>query len=140
MNGATCTDAVSSYTCACVAGYTGTHCATGESLGLSNLKSVTYIQYIQEMLSVIPEDRSKDAWIAATRKQEWEASRPVRVHRHLSDQGECVNVEFWIDWHTMKHSVGLHVLYRKYATIRCSHGKQYTKSQYMRMCSKDNRA
>ena len=33
MNGATCTDAVNSYTCACVAGYTGTHCETGESLG-----------------------------------------------------------------------------------------------------------
>ena len=28
------------------------------------------------MLSVIPEDRSKDAWIAATWKQEWEASGP----------------------------------------------------------------
>ncbi len=37
MNGATCTDAVNSYTCACVAGYTGTHCETGEKLGLSNL-------------------------------------------------------------------------------------------------------
>ena len=33
MNGATCIDAVNSYTCACVAGYTGTHCDTGESLG-----------------------------------------------------------------------------------------------------------
>ena len=37
MNGATCTDAVNSYTCACVAGYTGTHCETGGKLGLSNL-------------------------------------------------------------------------------------------------------
>ena len=36
-NGATCTDAVNSYTCACVAGYTGTHCETGEKLELSNL-------------------------------------------------------------------------------------------------------
>ncbi len=34
VNGATCTDAVNSYTCACVAGYTGPHCETGESLGL----------------------------------------------------------------------------------------------------------
>ena len=34
------------------------------------------------MLSVIPEDRSKDAWIAATWKQKWEASGPTRVHRH----------------------------------------------------------
>ena len=31
-NGATCTDAVDSYTCHCVAGYTGTHCETGTTL------------------------------------------------------------------------------------------------------------
>ena len=31
-NGATCTDAVNSYMCRCVAGYTGTHCETGESV------------------------------------------------------------------------------------------------------------
>ena len=37
------------------------------------------------MLSVIPEDRSKDAWIAATWKQEWEASGPTRVHRYVSE-------------------------------------------------------
>ena len=30
MNGATCTDAVNSYTCACVAGYTGLNCETGQ--------------------------------------------------------------------------------------------------------------
>ena len=35
------------------------------------------------MLSFIPEDRSKDAWIAATWKQEWEASGPTSVHRPL---------------------------------------------------------
>ena len=39
MNGAACTDAVNSYTCACVAGYTGTHCETGEGLLLSNLNT-----------------------------------------------------------------------------------------------------
>ena len=37
------------------------------------------------MLSDIPEDPSKDAW-----KHEWEASRPTRVHRHVSDPGEGV--------------------------------------------------
>ena len=46
-----------------------------------------YNKEAQEMLSVIPEDRSKDAWIAATWKQEWEASGPTRVHRHISDPG-----------------------------------------------------
>ena len=35
-NGATCIDAVDGYTCACFAGYTGTHCQTGDSLELSN--------------------------------------------------------------------------------------------------------
>ena len=40
------------------------------------------------MLSVIPEDRSKDAWLAATWKQECEASGPTRVHRLVSDPGE----------------------------------------------------
>ena len=36
LNGASCNDAVDGYTCACGAGYTGTHCETGDSLGLSN--------------------------------------------------------------------------------------------------------
>ena len=49
-----------------------------------------YNKEAQEMLSVIPEDRSKDAWIAATWKQEWEASGPTRVRRHASDPGEGV--------------------------------------------------
>ena len=30
QNGGTCTDAVNSYTCACVPGYTGTNCETGD--------------------------------------------------------------------------------------------------------------
>ena len=45
------------------------------------------------MLSVIPEDRSKDAWIAATWKQEWEASGTTRLHRHVLDPGEGVKGE-----------------------------------------------
>ena len=52
-----------------------------------------YNKEAQEMVSVIPEDRSKDAWIAATWKQEWETSGPTRVHRHISDPGEGVNGE-----------------------------------------------
>ena len=46
-----------------------------------------YNKEAQVMLSVIPGDWSKDAWIAATWKQEWEASGPTRVHRHVSDPG-----------------------------------------------------
>ena len=45
------------------------------------------------MLSVIPEDRSKDAWIVADVEVEWEASGPTRVHRHISDSGEGVKGE-----------------------------------------------
>ena len=37
MHGATCTDAVNSYICGCVAGYTGTHCETGGRWGLPNV-------------------------------------------------------------------------------------------------------
>ena len=47
----------------------------------------------QEMLCVIPVDRSKDAWIEATWKQEWEASGPTRVHSYVSDPGEGVKGE-----------------------------------------------
>ena len=35
-NGGTCTDGVSSYTCYCVIGYSGTHCEIGESYYLCN--------------------------------------------------------------------------------------------------------
>ena len=52
-----------------------------------------YNKEAQEILSVIPEDRSKDAWIAATWKLEWEASGPTRVHRHVSEPGEGVKGE-----------------------------------------------
>ena len=45
------------------------------------------------MLSGIPEDLSKDAWLAATWKQEWKASGPIRVHRHVSGPGEGVKGE-----------------------------------------------
>ena len=34
------------------------------------------------MLSVIPEDRSKNAWIAATWKEREAPRGPSRVHRH----------------------------------------------------------
>ena len=63
------------------------------------------------MLSVIPEDRSKDAWIAATWKQEWEASGPTRVHRHVPDPGEGVKGEelcrkHWTTLNRLRTGVG----------------------------------
>ena len=63
------------------------------------------------MLSVIPEDRSKDAWIAATWKQEWEASRPTRVHRHVSDpeegvKGEELSRKHWTTLNRLRTGVG----------------------------------
>ena len=63
------------------------------------------------MISGIPEDRSKDAWLAATWKQEWEASGPTRVHRHVSDPGEGVKGEelsrkHWTTLNRLRTGVG----------------------------------
>ena len=63
------------------------------------------------MLSGIPEDRSKDAWIAATWKQEWEASGPTRVHRHVSNPAEDVKGEdlcrkHWTTLNRLRTGVG----------------------------------
>ena len=64
-----------------------------------------------DAIGVIHEDRSKDAWIAATWKQEWEASGPTQVHRHVSDPGEGVNGEdlsrkHWTTLYTLRTGVG----------------------------------
>ena len=69
------------------------HDKTNNEVPPYRLKSRTYYnKEAQEMLSGIPGDRSKDAWLAATWKQEWEASGPTRiVHRQVSDTGEGVN-------------------------------------------------
>ena len=65
------------------------------------------------MLSVIPEDRSKEAWIAERWKQEWETSGPTRVHRHVSDTGEGVKGEalsrtHWTTLNRLRTGVGHH--------------------------------
>ena len=57
------------------------------------------------------EDRSKDAWIAATWKQEWEASGPTRVNHHVSDQGEGVKGKYvsrkhWTTLNRLRTGVG----------------------------------
>ena len=66
------------------------HDTTHNEVPSCRLKSrKPYNKEAQEMLSVIPDDRSKDAWIAAAWKQEWEAAGPTRVHRHVSDRRRC---------------------------------------------------
>ena len=67
----------------------------------------------QEMLPVIPEDRSKDAWIAAAWKQEWDTSGPTRVHRHVMDPAERVKREYlsrkqWMNLSRLRTGVGRH--------------------------------
>ena len=49
-----------------------------------------YDRNTQEMLSGIPDDRSKDDLIATAWTQEWEESGPTRLHRQVSDPRECV--------------------------------------------------
>ena len=46
-----------------------------------------YNKAAQEMLNSIPEDISKDAWLAAAWKLEWESAGPSRTHRHIWDPG-----------------------------------------------------
>ena len=70
-----------------------------------------YNKEAQEILSVIPEDRSKGEWIAETLKQEWEASGPTRVHRYVSDPGEGVKGEDlsrkqWTTLNRLRNGVG----------------------------------
>ena len=68
------------------------------------------------MLCVIHEDRSKDAWIAVAWKQNWEASGPTRVHRHVSDPGEGVKGEYL----SRKHWTTLNRLRTKVGRYRAS--------------------
>ncbi len=49
LNGATCTDAVNSYTCTCVAGYTGTHCETGTFLTMMRTLQTNPLMWIRSL-------------------------------------------------------------------------------------------
>ena len=57
--------------------------------GLRRQQLLSMCQLTTIMLSVIPEDRSKDAWIAAKLKQEWEASGPET--KTLDDSKQTAN-------------------------------------------------
>ncbi|KAJ8396835.1 hypothetical protein AAFF_G00014340 [Aldrovandia affinis] len=47
-----------------------------------------YNKAAQEMLQSIPEDLSRDAWLAASWKQTWETAGPSRILRYIRDPGD----------------------------------------------------
>ncbi|KAJ8405459.1 hypothetical protein AAFF_G00319320 [Aldrovandia affinis] len=47
-----------------------------------------YKKAAQEMLQSIPEDLSRDAWLAASWKQTWETAGPSRILRYIRDPGD----------------------------------------------------
>ncbi|KAJ8393080.1 hypothetical protein AAFF_G00067630 [Aldrovandia affinis] len=47
-----------------------------------------YNKVAQEMLQSIPEDLSRDAWLAASWKQMWETAGPSRILRYIQDPGD----------------------------------------------------
>ena len=54
----------------------------------SRLKSRhPYNKAAQEILNTTPEDISRDSWLAAAWKQEWESAGPSRMHRYIWDPG-----------------------------------------------------
>ena len=59
-NGATCSDAVYSYNCGCVAGYTGTHCETGSSFKVPISHYTLFCCRNQLVESLFPHDRKID--------------------------------------------------------------------------------
>ena len=87
------------------------HDTTQNEVSPCRLKSrKPYNKEPHEMLSVIHEDRSKDALIAATWKQEWEAFRPIRVHRYVSDRegvkGEDLSRKHWTTLNRLRTGIG----------------------------------
>ncbi|KAL7383791.1 hypothetical protein ABVT39_017730, partial [Epinephelus coioides] len=52
-----------------------------------------YNKAAQELLQSIPEDLSRDAWLAASWKQTWETAGPSRIHRYIQDPGGGVKGE-----------------------------------------------
>ena len=52
-----------------------------------------YNKAAQEMLQSIPEDLSRDAWLAASWKQTWETAGPSRIQQYIRDPGGGVKGE-----------------------------------------------
>ncbi|CAL8342781.1 unnamed protein product [Arctogadus glacialis] len=56
---------------------------------LSRLKSRhPYNKAAQELLRSTTEDLSKDGWLAAAWKQEWERAGPTQIHHYILDPGD----------------------------------------------------
>ena len=70
VNGANCVDAYNWYTCACVAGYTGLHCETGERMGMANTYNYMCLCTVN-VYYVCPKDVSSGQnihWVAQSSK------------------------------------------------------------------------
>ena len=64
------------------------HNTTTTAAPPSRLKSRhPYNKAVQEMLNSTSEDLSREAWLAAAWKQEWESAGPSHIHRYIRDPG-----------------------------------------------------
>ncbi|CAL8233986.1 unnamed protein product [Boreogadus saida] len=65
------------------------HDTTETAAPLSRLKSRhPYNKAAQELLRSTTEDLSKDGWLAAAWKQEWERAGPTQIHHYILDPGD----------------------------------------------------
>ena len=65
------------------------HNTTETAAPLSRLKSRhPYNKAAQELLRSTTEDLSKDGWLAAAWKQEWERAGPTQIHHYILDPGD----------------------------------------------------
>ena len=70
-----------------------------------------YNKAAQEMLQSIPDDLSRDAWLAASWRQTWETAGPSRIQRYIRDPGGGVKGEdlprhLWTSLNRLRTGVG----------------------------------
>lgn len=70
-----------------------------------------YNKAAQEMLQSIPEDLSRDAWLASSWEQMWETAGPSRIHQYIKDPGGGVKGEdlprhLWTSLNRLRTGVG----------------------------------
>ncbi|KAL7864616.1 hypothetical protein AOLI_G00160360 [Acnodon oligacanthus] len=88
------------------------HKATITLAPLGRLKSRhPYNKSAQEMLQSIPEDLSRDAWLAATWRQTWEMAGPSHIQQYIRDPGgvkeEDLLRHLWTLLNPLRTGVGL---------------------------------